>query len=286
MARAGSMMKSNKNKTSVQRFLIILLIVAVILAGGLVFISYYFKISQQKESAQALSAAKVGLEKALESNPTEEISINIGQITVKVKPQEQGGKRLFDFGGLKFVSDELPNVWLIGHTAQGELNPSESFPSNGKITICWGDSSQVGAATPPTLEVSLIYKDGANYKVIRAGFDPKAGRTVGFEGADDSGGGNCGNLAFAKNIDLASGTFTLPQKAVPYLLRLKLLYNSEAQPLAVSADNNLPNQGKCFDSTATITESKITRKIRQCQFFEAPPALFDYVLFSGGSLTK
>jgi len=275
-----------EKKEKGQTLLIILLVAVVILAGGLVLIPYYFKISQQKESAQALSAAKVGLEKALESNPTEEISVNIGQITVKIKPQEQGGKRLFDLGGLKFASGELANVRLIGHTAEGELDPSESFPSNGKITICWGEGDMVENDNPSALEVSLVYKDRADYKVVRAGFDPKVGRTVGFEGVDDSDGGNCGSLAFAKNINLASGTFALPQKAIPYLLRLKLLYNTEAQPLAVSADNNLPNQGKCFDSVATVTPSNITRKIRQCQFFEAPPVLFDYVLFSGGSLTK
>ncbi len=277
-----------KKGSSGQTLLIILLIAAVILTVGLAIASYSItdiKISQQEEaSARAFSAAEAGIEESLKAGSATDVTV--GSITAKVSEVIQGGGQNFNFGELKFASGELANVWLIGHTSEGELDPAESFPANGKITICWGESGQVTAANPPAMETSLIYKDGANYKVIRAGFDSKAGRTTGFEGVDDSDGGNCDSLAFAKNIDLASGTFALPVGVTPYLLRLKLLYNSESQPLAVAADNNLPNQGKCFDSAATITDSNITRKIRQCQFYEAPPAIFDYVLFSGSSLTK
>ena len=277
-----------KKGNSGQTLLIILLIAAVILTVGLAIASYSItdiKISQQEEeSARAFSAAEAGIEESLKIGSATDVTV--GNITAKVSKVDQGGGKDFNFGELKFASGELTNVWLIGHTAQGELNPSESFPANGKITICWGEAGQISEANPPAMEVSLIFKDGVGYKVIRAGFDSKAGRTTGFEGVDDSDGGNCGSLAFAKNIDLASGTFALPVGTTPYLLRLKLLYNSESQPMAVAADNNLPLQGECFDSSAAIVESKITRKIRQCQFFEAPPAIFDYVLFSGSSLTK
>ena len=278
-------MKFNRN-TSGQTLLIILLIAAVILTVGLAIASYSItdiKISQQEEeSARAFSAAEAGIEESLKIGSA--TNVTVGNITAQVSEVIQGGGKDFDFGGLKFASGELTNVWLVEHNDQGGFDAS--FPTNGKITVCWGEANQVSDANPPALEASLVYKDGANYKVIRAGFDPKAGRTIGFGNVDSSSGTNCGSLAFAKNINLASGTFTLPQNAIPYLLRLKLLYNSESQPLAVTADNNLPQQGKCYDSSAAIVESNITRKIRQCQFYEAPPAIFDYVLFSGGSLTK
>jgi hypothetical protein len=289
------MMKKRINITSGQTLLIVLLIAAVILTVGLAIASYSItdiKISQQEEaSARAFSAAEAGIEESLKAGLATDVTV--GDITAKVTKIVQGNDKNFNFGGLTFASGELTNVWLIGHTPPPEekFDPNQKFKGS-KITICWGNANQVGAAIPPALEASLIYKDGANYKVIRAGFDPKNvnpqnGRTIGFESVDSSSGTNCGNLAFAKNIDLASGTFAMPVGgATPYLLRLKLLYNSESQPLAVSADNNLPNQGKCFDSSATMTDSNITRKIRQCQFYEAPPAIFDYVLFSGSSLKK
>ena len=278
-------MKFNRN-TSGQTLLIILLIAAVILTVGLAIASYSItdiKISQQEEeSARAFSAAEAGIEESLKIGSA--TNVTVGNITAQVSEVIQGGGKDFDFGGLKFASGELTNVWLVEHNDQGGFDAS--FPTNGKITVCWGEANQVSDANPPALEASLVYKDGANYKVIRAGFDPKAGRTIGFGNVDSSSGTNCGNLAFAKNIDLASGKFALPANAVPYLLRLKLLYNTSSQPLAVSADNNLPQQGKCYDSAATISTSNITRKVRQCQFFEAPPAIFDYVLFSTGDLTK
>ena len=277
-----------KKGSSGQTLLIILLIAAVILTVGLAIASYSItdiKISQQEEeSARAFSAAEAGIEESLRVGSATDVTV--GNITAKVTEIAQGGESKFDFGGLKFASGELTNVWLIGHTQEKDLNPEVNFPNDGKITLCWGDENQVSSDNPPALEASLVYKSGTSYKVIRAGFDPKSGRIGGFESVDDNNGGNCGNLAFAKNIALNSGTFALPSGAIPYLLRLKLLYNTDEQPLAVWADSNLPNQGKCFDSSATVTESNVTRKIRQCQFFEAPPALFDYVLFSSGNLTK
>jgi len=352
-------MKSNK--TSGQTLLIIILIAAVILTVGLAVASYSItdiKISQQEEeSARAFSAAEAGIEESLKIGSA--TSVTVGDIMAKVSEIVQGGPgiRSFDFGGLKFASGELTNVWLVEHNQAGGFDPS--FPSSGKITVCWGDASQVSSANPPAIETALVYKDGTSYKVIRAGFDPKNGRTIGFGNVDSSSGTNCGNLAFAKNIDLASGTFAplcsggpescqpggvpcsppnsrvdachycgsdgftgldfstggeqdwcgctyacfgateeynsrccsgepaLPQNAIPYLLRLKLLYNSDPQLLAVtSSTNDFPTQGKCYDSVAAISESGITRKVRQCHFFEAPPAIFDYVLFSNGSLVK
>jgi len=281
-------MKFNKN-TSGQTLLIILLIAAVILTVGLAIVSYSItdiKISQQEEeSARAFSAAEAGIEESLKVGSA--TNVTVGNITAQVSEVIQGGGKDFDFGGLKFASGELTNVWLIGHTSEGELNPAQKF-GGSQIKICWGESSMVSDANPPAMEVSLIYEDVTGlYKFIRDGFDPKNGRTTGFGNVDSSSGTNCGNLAFAKDINLTSGAFLLPAGATPYLLRLKLLYNTnDAQSIAVSADSNLPNQGKCYDSAATISTSNITRKVRQCQFFEAPPAIFDYVLFSTGDLTK
>jgi len=282
------MIKKRINSTSGQTLLIILLIAAVILTVGLAIASYSItdiKISQQEEaSARAFSAAEAGIEESLKVGSATDVTV--GSITAKVSEVIQGGGQDFNFGELKFASGELANVWLIGHTAEGDLDPAQKF-GGSQIKICWSESSMVSDANPPAMEVSLIYKDVTGlYKFIRDGFDPKNGRTIGFGNVDSSSGTNCGNLAFAKDINLTSGAFLLPAGATPYLLRLKLLYNSESQPMAVLADNDLPNQGKCFDSAATITDSNITRKVRQCQFFEAPPAIFDYVLFSTGDLTK
>jgi len=69
-------------------------------------------------------------------------------------------------------------------------------------------------------------------------------------------------------------------------LRLKLLYNTDLQPIVIQANSDLPEQGKCYESIASVQVSDVTRKIRQCQFFQAPPEIFDYVLFSESDLVK
>ncbi|MBM3205380.1 hypothetical protein FJZ41_00810 [Candidatus Shapirobacteria bacterium] len=173
----------------------------------------------------------------------------------------------------------MANVWLIGHDVNEELDPSVKFTGDS-IKICWGD----GSLSKVSMVVALVYRNAANvYKVIRQGYDANAGDTVGFEQANS---GKCTGLAFAKDISLTSGIFNI-SGGTPYLLRLKLLYNEATpQPIVVESSSNFPTQGRCYDSSATIETSQITRKIRQCQFYQAPPEIFDYVLFSEEGLTK
>ena len=278
------MPKSNSG----QSLLVILLVMAVILTIGLAVVSYSItdiKISQQEEeSARAFSAAEAGIEESLRVGAA--TSATVGEITANVTEAIQGGGEDFNFGESKFPSGELANVWLIDHTEEGALNPAVSFPYNGQIKICWGEETTLGSSTP-ALELALVYQQGGEYKVVRQGYDPVNGRTVGFDESLDKDGGNCASgLAFSKDISLDGGVFNLTVSGKPYLLRLKLLYNSELQPIAVQANSNLPEQGKCYESAATVQVSGITRKIRQCQFFQAPPEIFDYVLFSTSDLVK
>jgi hypothetical protein len=273
-------------KTSGQSLLVILLVMAVILTIGLAVASYSItdiKISQQEEeSARVFSAAEAGIEEALKSGSAQDVTV--GEITAKVSKAAQGGGRDFDFGGSTFPSGELANVWLIGHNDDGGLNPAVHFSSNGQMTLCWGDGASQDDS--PALELALVYNDegSGNYKVIRQGYDPE-GRTVGFDNPQDVE--NCAaGFAFGQDISLGGGDFALGGNDIPYLLRLKLLYNTESQPIAIRASENLPNQGECYESSASIESSGVTRKVRQCQFYQAPPEIFDYVIFSNESLEK
>jgi hypothetical protein len=133
---------------------------------------------------------------------------------------------------------------------------------------------------------SLFYRQGGNYKLTHFAFDPNSARrsTNKFENVSQTAGYDLAGkrLQFFKEVDLPGGI-------TPYALRLKLLYNNDrAHFLGAKAvgDTNLPSQGKCFESTASMPTSGITRKVQQCQFHQAPAAIFDYLLYSGGSLSK
>lgn len=266
-----------------QALLVILLVMAVGLTIALAVISRSvtdIKISrQEEESARAFSAAEAGLEQALISG---EGDYTIGDITAQVTETAQGGGTLFDFGGGEFEEGEAQTVWLIEHTADGDLGGA-SFPENGTIIICWGESISNMIA----VEATLIYQDGSDFKVARGAYDSDASRIVdnSFDLADEADGNNCGSLAFAETVDLAAD-LGLPSGSTPYALRLKLLYNSEAEPLAVASTANLPSQGTCLESVAEIEGSGVTRRIQQCQFHKVPPAIFDYVLFSEANLSQ
>lgn len=268
-----------------QALVIILLVMAVGLTVGLAVVSRSvtdIRISQQEEeSARAFSAAEAGIEEAMISGPGDyTVGEGAGEITAYVTEEVQGGTQVYDFGGGKFLSGDTQTVWLIEHT-NGGLG-GYNFPATGTITVCWGENTGNKIA----IEVSLIYKDASGeFRVARGAYDADFGRGNEFDPADDVDGGNCGNLAFAEDIDL-SIDFGIPSNATLYALRLKLLYNSGSEPLAVSGSNNFPSQGKCYVSRATVEETGITRKIQQCQTYKAPPGIFDYVLFSGEDLVK
>lgn len=272
-----------QKRQSGQALVVILLVMAVGLTMGLSVVSRSvadIRISQQEEeSARAFSVAETGIEQALIGG---DISGDIGGIRYNVASTSQGGDKLFDFGGDKIASGKTQTVWLIEHNEEGEL-AGESLPPTETITVCWGDDQGDKTA----VEVSLIYQDATGeYQVVRGAYDADFTRGNGFDSADDIDGGNCGSLAFGETIDLTAD-FSIPGDATLYALRLKLLYNSQPEPLAVQTTNtSLPSQGTCYESTATVTESGVSRKVRQCQFFKNPPAILDYVLFSEGSIVK
>jgi len=266
-----------------QALLIVLLVLTVGLTISLSIVSRSItdiRISQQEEeSARAFSVAEAGIEDALGMNLAAGSSHTdiVGGIEYHVSATGQGSEPDFNLG--KFEEGDTQTVWLIEHT-NGGLG-GYSFPATGTITVCWGDGSESIA-----VEVSLLYKDASGeFQVTRGAYDANPARGNEFERADRTGGGNCGDLQFAHDIDLGAD-LGVPPNAILYALRLKLLYNDTPQPLAVSGSSSFPSQGKCYVSTATVPESGITRKVQQCQFHEAPPGIFDYVLFSGEDLIK
>ena len=121
-----------------------------------------------------------------------------------------------------------------------------------------------------------------NYLAKRYVYDPYQARSPKTNFNDVVSGGSCGGTNFAFN----SGSINIP--ASPYLVRLKLLFNDTAQPIGVKGDNinSFPQQGNCYDSSATIAESGVTRKLRQCQLWSTPPSVFDSVLFSGENIER
>lgn len=277
-----------KDRQKGQVVLIVLLVLSVVSVIGLSIVSRSvtdIKISQQsQEAARALWVAQGGLEKAMKAN----IAIGASQ------PEEVGGVKVWvsktGFGGGKELvfpneanANEPVTLWLVNHDdSTGEVkSPIVAYPAGGKLTFYWGKERIINDSTP-ALEATLVYDESNKFKFKRYAFDPNAGRVTRTAFIDVSGNSNC-SLG-GKPFGYCSNEITLPTGVVPYLVRLRLIFNNDSQPVGVKGDQTLPTQGSCFEASAKIEESGVTRKLRQCQSFRVLPQIFDFLLFSGGNI--
>ena len=279
------MEEMKKKSNSGQALLVILLIMAVALTIGLSVVSRSvtdIRLSQeQEESARAFSVAEAGLERLLAGQDLPNFSTEGFTITTGTVSLGGSGKNIFKFPkGIE--AGKTQTVWLVAHDDDGNLNPAEAFTGN-QIEIFWGNEGQgASETTTPALEATILYNDGS-FKTTKSAFDPNSNRTATNKFTAASSG---------ESLEIDGQTFSFPFKAtvsipsVSYVLRLKLIYNDEEQQLAIRGNADLPLQGYCYQATASQADTGISRKVEQCQLFEAPPAIFDYVLFSEEDLIK
>ena len=278
-----------KKKQRGQAILIVVLVMAIALTVALAIVSRSItdvRVSrQEEESARAFSAAEAGIEKAVAQGLySGSFTLNGQEISYSVASSEVGGGGVTEIlFSEQLKSGEVQSVWLVGHNGPDDLDPS-SYYQGTAVNFYWGNEGTASDEdVTPALEATLVYQESGSFKIKRAVFDPS---TVGRKDSNnfsDAGAGDViglETLAFGASLDMSG---------VPYLLRLKLLYNeSQAHYVAVrsSGAEFLPSQGTCYRSLATVAGSDVSRSIEQCRFYDVPPALFDYVLYSGQGLTK
>jgi len=277
-------------KENGQALLIMVLVMTVALTIGLAVISRSLtdiKISRQEEqSARVFSAAEAGIEEALKANGAP-APFTVNNINVVVKEAGQGGGTQFAFPQ-EVAQGDTQTVWLVNHTTAGDLDPSGGY-TGSHINVYWGNEGTAESAdTTPALEVTVIY-DNSGFKVGRYAYDPNMTRrsTTGFAAPTNTGSFTVDGKKFRWLADVSLPT-PLPPVSTYYALRLRLIYNDVPHVLGVEAvgGGNLPLQGNCFESTAKDSGTGSTNRVQQCQFYKAPPGIFDYVLFSEGDLAK
>lgn len=258
------------------------LIMAVALTIGLAVISRSvtdIRISKQdEESARVFSVAEAGIEEALKLGAAPTGGVTVGGITATVQQIDMGGTLGFAFPEA-VEANSVVNLWLVEH--QGDVLDTTDRYTGSQIELYWGKTDAPVSAVVPALEATLIY-DSSGFKVRRYPLDPNGSRGNNFVLAESGSYLVDGqNFKYKKTIDLPNG--------IKYVLRLKLLYNDIPQTIGVKGIGDvLPNQGVCYLSTATQNPqtSGITRAVKQCRYYKAPPGIFDYVLYSGTDLEK
>ncbi len=260
-----------------QALLIILLLVAVGLTIGLAVVSRSItdiRISEQtEEAARAYSAAEAGIESALYSG-TNDFGVFEGASYTATVSGVAEGATTFVFPQ-EVTTGEIATLFLVRHDANGNLIET-AYYTNSNLDVCWqGDTA---------LEVGIYYKDGTNYKVARGAYDPNsARRSQNFFSATDSSG--CAGLTNKKTLKFTDD-FGLSAGRVLLFLRLRVLYGNSKVGVSTpgGAGGILPSQGNKIESIGQAGEA--TRKVEVVRFHPAPPEIFDFVLYSGGALTK
>lgn len=257
-----------------QIVLIVLLIMVVGLTMGLAVISRSvtnIKMSTQTEQSQrAFSAAEAGIEEYLRLGVTPAPQ-SIGGANFTVSKSNVGG------GTSPYIirdvaRDDTQTVWLAAHNADGTINET-SYYQGATIDLCWGGNNAA-------LEASVFYKDpvALTYKVSRYAIDPDSGRRTSNSFYAPAAGG-CGGLNYKYTVNLSA----LPA-GPKILLRLRPVYAQTSVGVVAPVAPGLPTQGSQVESTGQAGET--SRKVQVFQSYPVLPPIFDYVLFSGQSLTK
>lgn len=255
-----------------QVLVLVLLVVVVALAVGLSVASRNLtnlRITTQSEQSQrAFNAAEGGIEHALSVLKTGAwtgVVPPVGDITPNVTVDER---------------HQYNSVILEGDVGQIELTNASNFP----VRIEWAKSSDsLEQTSPASIEITVIRGLPGNYTQQRFAWEGTSlhgASEAGFKNpGDDPGSSSCLPTGFEKcgRID--------PLGTNPVLLRIRPFWN-QATVKVVSDGGTLPLQQYDITSSAT-TELGLTRKVQVTKtVLPQLPAVFDYVLYSEGDITK
>jgi len=263
----GSEAQARRGKPTGQALLVILLIMAVALTIGLAITSRTVtdvEISgKTEEAARAFSAAEAGIEESLVTGIDAGGTFETGAEFHSAVARLGEGDSEFVFPDVS--RNEIKTLYLANYGTDGTLTQSYIASS---IELCWNDDAAIEAT---------LYYDSGGYKVARYAVDSITRDPANnFELAESVG---CAGLEHNKTLTFPAGT--------PLFLRIRVLYMDSVK-VGVRTPGGvggvLPAQGVKIVSTGEAGIS--TRKVEVIRMHPAPPGIFDFLLYSGGDLSK
>ena len=268
-----------------QILILVLLIVVVALAVGLSVaarnITNLRTSTQTEQSQRAFSAAEGGVEDVLSrlssiatstalSDGTETYNVPVGNLTASVTVKSS-------------------NVYqsVIDTGSVGQIN-LQGATSGGILQLNWASCDDPLESPPATLAVTQYTQSGSTYTQVRQLFqgDPFAGRSESGSFDASSGPVSCPTATGFRK----SASVTILPSAV--LLRVRPFW---VRATVKVSGGGLQSQAYDITSTAKVipsgsdpsTTGGVTRTVKvQRTALPQLPAAFDYVLFSGGTITK
>ncbi|MBI4078679.1 MAG: hypothetical protein HY429_00035 [Candidatus Levybacteria bacterium] len=259
-----------------QALLVLVLVLVVSLTVGLSVASRSItnvRISTEEENSQrALSAAEAGIEQVLATGEQILSPMNVGgQATIeKVEISQFSGKQFLLNDGNPVRKSEGVDVWFVEHNPDGTPNYTNPLTSVN-INIFFGVNPNPGACSTAAIETVAVTGPLGLEKSVRETFDPCSNRITSnkFNPATATAGtGVCSGLPYRASLSTISNGFFV--RVIPHYANTIL---------CVSANKQLPSQGRLISSTA-----KSGGTARKITFFQGYPKLpvefFPYVLLS------
>jgi hypothetical protein len=268
------------NSSSSQRGQIALIIILLMVVIGTIALSVVSRsvvdigISTQEENKiRAFSQAEAGIEDLL-SQPQGLAGVFAGgtqgsgtlggapdQISYTYKIEAVGA------GGGGWVLDEpLAN----GETTEIKL---QGDASNPVLRFYWINTALADQMTDPEAALEItVYKSDNTITRYAVATDTSQN---GFSTA--SGAGTVGSINY-------NATYDITPEPTATLVRVRALYNKASLAVVPQGGGSLPVQG--YQATVTGQQGNNTAAVQVVQALPANPGIFDYVLWSGGGLSK
>ncbi len=267
-------------RSSGQALLIVLLVLSVALTAGLSLVARTttdISISQKEtESNRAFEAAEAGIEEAFRK-----MEGGFGGDSFSIPTLEGGAEvnvELSDLAADQFMtrslrSGEAATFWLNYFPLDGKNFPDDSViwtgsPPSSQLDICWSDE-----AVNNRIEIVIYYQQGTTFGLNRY-YGQSGGAT------------NCPS-GFPQG-------FRIPLDGATNASRFKFVNvrfydeddNRVVRFMAQSSNSSLPlpSQGKVITSQGVTAD--VSRRVQVIRTWPELPDFFDFVLFSGGSLSK
>jgi type II secretory pathway pseudopilin PulG len=296
LTRGEAAQHNKKYMQKGQALVVVLLILGVIATVGLSVASRSVtevRVSTtQEESARALEAAEIGLEKYLGgvSLPAPGTKVNVPDINAGYyipSVDDIGGSNNFYKVPYELVAGDIATVDMPACSPVDGQNCTH-------LKVCWGES-----ATSPKIEISFYYllRDAANQgrvAVRRIGFDPNSTSPYPgfvFGNSHVHANYNCGSgaMKWGTQISLSGDAFgdidlNLAVNKL-LLVRVRMLGNgSDSEPVSMQIAGNgiFPLQGG--EVTAIGEAGESIQKVKATVVLWDLPPMFDSAVFSGKSI--
>lgn len=244
--------------------------------------------AQTEQSQRAFAAAEAGIEESLRvlaQNGTPPLSLTVGT-----------GQASINYIQVKSYELYLPKDEVV----QINPKPTNSPTADVKINIFWGDKANPNEnlGSPAGVASLLISCIGGDLASSYCSSSPPSvfPEEFGCNGQSRPNNFGCppGPFASVSDLSFEEGkklTITDPgQRGL--ILRIRTVYNGAKikiecnQVVGGTCPDHFPPQVEVIESRGEAAGGQVVRKIKVTKSFPTAPAIFDYVLFSGGDITK